>query len=68
MLFDGLCLRRYVLLGDDQYMGWRLWVDIGKTDAQLILIDAIRWDNAGYNLAKQTICGHFGAFFIVENT
>ncbi len=48
----GMCLRRDMLLGNNQQMRGRLRMNIRKAQAQLVLIDALGRDNSGHNLAK----------------
>jgi hypothetical protein len=58
-----LGLRGDVLLGDDKQMRRRLWVDIGKADAEVVLIHSTGGNGAGNDLTEETVRGH-GSFSV----
>jgi hypothetical protein len=53
----GVCERSNVLPGDDQDMHRGLWIDVGKREHVLILIEMRDWDRAGGNLAEEAVSG-----------
>jgi hypothetical protein len=53
-----LCLRDNVLFWDKEEMSRSLGVDVGKTDAELVFIDAVRRDFSGKNLTEQAVSIH----------
>ena len=55
--------RLNVLLGDHEKMRRRLWVDVIKGLALLVLIDLVRGDLPRCSLAKQTLC-HLNRSFL----
>jgi hypothetical protein len=54
----GLRLGGDVLLGNDEQVGGGLRIDVGKADAEVILIHAIGRDFTFYDLAKKTVSRH----------
>src|SRR5207245_1224552 len=46
-----------VLLGHDQHVRRRLRIDVAEREAQVVLIDALRWDLTVADLAEQALDG-----------
>ncbi len=44
-----------VLLGNDQHMGWSLWVDIVEREGMLVFVDFFGGDFPANDAAKQTV-------------
>lgn len=61
MFGSRLCLRGKVEFGNDQQVGGRLRVDVGKADAEIVLVHAVRRNLAFYNLAEYTVAWHWWA-------
>ena len=55
VLGQRLRLRRDVLFGNNQQVRRRLRVDIGKADAEFILVHSIGGDGAGDDFAEQAV-------------
>jgi hypothetical protein len=53
----GVGERGEVLFGNDQDMHRRLWMDVGKREHVLILIEMRNGDRAGGNLAEEAVRG-----------
>ena len=52
-IFGGcLGLRGDVLFGDHQQMSRSLWVDVGKDDAEIVLVHAVCGDRTLYDFAE----------------
>lgn len=49
---NGLCLRGDVLFGNDEEMGRCLRIDVGKGDAEIILVEAVCRDFAFHDLTE----------------
>ena len=55
VLGQRLRLRRDVLFGNNQQVRRRLRIDIGKTDAEFILMHSIGGDGSGDDFAEQAV-------------
>jgi hypothetical protein len=54
-----------VLIGNDQNVGWRLWVGVVKSDYHFVFVDDVCGSLARYDTAENTVhggllfcCGH----------
>jgi hypothetical protein len=58
VLVRGVCVGRYVLPGYQQQMRRRLGMNVGKTEAEVVLIDPLNGNLCPCNFAEKTIIGH----------
>jgi len=46
---------RVVLLGDDQQVHRRLWINVWKREDEFVFVDARDWDHIAGDLAEETV-------------